>query len=161
MNLIRYTFFVENLEPTENFAAPLAKEKIVSTVEPTPNNPPWNGWTALGIWLLSIVFIAFLPELVLIPYLLAENVDFSDRAGLFEFMLTDPTAVILRLLAMIPAHLFTLIVAWLVVTKSRTFSFRQTLGWRLGKFKIWHGLILFVFFYGMAIALTQILGDVE
>jgi hypothetical protein len=152
---------VENLQPTENFAAPLPKEKVVSTVEPTPNNPPWNGWTALGVWLLSIILILFLPELVLIPYLLAENVDLSDRAGLLEFMLTDPTAVVLRLSAMIPAHLFTLVVAWLVVTKSRTFSFRQTLGWRLEKFRIWHGLALFVFFYAMAIALTYVFGDVE
>ncbi|HEY0051764.1 MAG TPA: CPBP family intramembrane glutamic endopeptidase [Pyrinomonadaceae bacterium] len=153
---------MENLEPTENFAAPLPKENaILNAAEPTPNNPPWNGWTALGIWVLSIIFIALLPELVLIPYLISKNVDFSDRSGLLEFILTDPTAIILRLGSIIPAHLFTLLIAWLAVTRFGTFSFRQTLGWNLGKFKVWHGLALFVFFYLTALAMLQLFGDVE
>lgn len=154
---------MKEFEPTENFAAPPPpEEKIVSTVAPAaPNNPPWNGWTALGVWALSIIFILFLPEMILAPYLLTKNLDFSDRAALMDFLMTDSTAVILRLSAVIPAHLFTLIIAWLVVTKSGKFSFQQTLGWRLDKFKIWHGLALFVVFYALAIALVQAFGDVE
>ncbi|HLM02994.1 MAG TPA: CPBP family intramembrane glutamic endopeptidase, partial [Pyrinomonadaceae bacterium] len=81
--------------------------------------------------------------------------------GLLEFLMTDSTAVILRLSAIIPAHLFTLIIAWLAVTKSGKFSFRQTLGWKLDKFKIWHGLALFALFYALAVALVQVFGEVE
>jgi hypothetical protein len=153
---------VQNLEPTENFAAPLPKENVISIdAHPTPNNPPWNGWTALGVWLLSIIFIAVLPQIVLAPYLVWKKVDFSDSAALIEFIKTDSTAIILQLSAIIPAHLFTLIIAWLVVTKVNTFSFRETLGWNSDKFKIWHGLVLFVLFYLIAIALNLSFGDVE
>ncbi|HEX8735187.1 MAG TPA: CPBP family intramembrane glutamic endopeptidase [Pyrinomonadaceae bacterium] len=151
---------MEITESTENFVPP-PPEDISNAALPTPNNPPWNGWTAFGVWFASIVFIIVLPNLFLTPYLLSKNIDSSDQTAFYEFLMTDPTAVILRLASVIPAHLFTLFIAWLVVTRFNAFSFRQTLGWGLDKFKIWHGIVLFILFYGLGLALIQIFGDVE
>ncbi|MEP6901017.1 MAG: CPBP family intramembrane glutamic endopeptidase [Actinomycetota bacterium] len=125
-------------------------EKPVETVIPTPNNPPWNGWMGIGVWIMSIVFIAIFPILFLAPYLLKQSNLFADPKTMAEFSITDPTAIILQLLAVIPAHIFTLILAWFVVTKYKKYSFRQTLGWNLGSFRVWHAFAITVFFLVVA-----------
>ena len=152
---------MEISESTENFVAPPPDDAIFNAALPTPNNPPWNGWTAFGVWFASIIFIIVLPNLFLTPYLFSKNLNTSDQSAVYEFLMTDPTAVILRLASVIPAHIFTLFIAWLVVTKFNTFSFRQTLGWGLDKFKIWHGIVLFILFYAIGLALIKVFGEVE
>jgi uncharacterized protein len=47
------------------------------------------------------------------------------------------------------------------VTKFNTYSFRQTLGWTMNGFKAWHAVVITFAFYGVAIGLTMIFGDVE
>jgi membrane protease YdiL (CAAX protease family) len=44
----------------------------------------------------------------------------------------------LSVVGIIPAHLLTLVLAWLVVTKFKKYSFRQTLGWEKGGFVWWY-----------------------
>lgn len=98
--------------------------------EPTPNNPPWGVWSAIAVWAASIMLIIFLPNLALLPYLAGqENLDLQNEAQLREFADTDRIAVILRIAALIPAHLLTLLMGWAVVTRFKKFSFRKTLGW--------------------------------
>lgn len=151
---------MENLEPTENFAAPLPKETVVATIPfPTPDNPPWNVWTGIGIWVASIAFIVIFPMFFLIPYALVRGIDFSDNVKLTEFLGHDPTAILLQLISVIPAHVFTLLLAWIVVTKYNKYSFRQTLGWKMGGFKIWHIFALVGFFYVLAVTLTTVFGE--
>jgi membrane protease YdiL (CAAX protease family) len=149
---------VENLEPTENFAAPLPQETVVSTAAPTPDNPPWNGWTAIGVWFASVAFIAIIPLLFLIPYALLQNIDLSDKVKFAEFLTTDVTAILLQLISVIPAHVFTLLLAWLVVTRYNKYSFRETLGWRMGGFSIWYIFGLVAFFYALSVILSGIFG---
>lgn len=128
---------------------------------PTPNNPPWNIWVAIGVWLLSVGFVVFVPLVFVTPYAISQRLDLSDRAALRDFMLTDPTAIVLQLAPIILAHALTLVVAWFVVTRFNTFSFRETLGWRMGGFRAWHGIAITVFFYVLAVLLTLAFGDVE
>jgi membrane protease YdiL (CAAX protease family) len=87
--------------------------------------------------------------------------DFTNEAAIMEFAKTDPTAVLLRILAIIPAHILTFVLAWLVVTRFRQFSFRETLGWKWNGFKIWHSFAIFAGFYVVALVLIQIFGKVE
>lgn len=153
---------MKNIEPNENPAGPLPKENVSSDVPlPSPNNPPWNGWTAFGVWLASVFFIAIFPNLFLAPYLLTQSFDFSDSGKLGEFAQTDPTAVILQLLSVIPAHIFTLLLAWIVVTKFNKYSFREVLGWKMGGFKIWQIFAIVIFFYALAISLISVFGERE
>ena len=143
---------IESREPDE-FASPTLKEKSITSpflLIPTPENPPWNSWTAVLVWMASVALIVILPNVFVVFYLLAQHVDFSDRAKLAEFIQSDPTAVILSVLAVIPAHVLTLALAWLAVTKINKFSFRETLGWRWGGFNVWSCLIILGGFFILA-----------
>lgn len=144
-------------------AAPLLKEKIeMSEIHPTPDNPPWNGWAAVGVWLASVFFIIVFPNLFLIPYVAQQQgIDLSDQVKLLEFAKTDATAIFLQLLAVLPAHLFTLVLAWAVVTRFNRFSFKQTLGWQWNGFKVWHLIAISFFCYGVALILITVFGQKE
>ena len=67
-----------------------------------------------------------------------------------EFAKSDPTSIFLQLLAVLPAHLLTVLVAWLVVTRVRKFSFRRTLGWEMGGSKWWHFCLVLIGFFVVA-----------
>ena len=115
----------------------------------------------MGVWGVSVLFVGIVPLIFLVPYLLTQGLDLSDRARLGEFVRTDATAVILQLAPIILAHALTLLVAWFVVTRFNTFSFRQTLGWKMNGFKAWHAIAITVGFYALALTLISLLGDVE
>src|SRR2546423_9115484 len=83
---------------------------------PTPNDPPWFIPSAIGVWFFSVLAIIILPNLFVLPYLRAQEIPFSDSEALLKFVQSDPIAVLLSLIAIIPAHILTIVVAWLVVT---------------------------------------------
>lgn len=141
--------------------APPARETVSSSVAPTPDNPPWNGWIALGVWAMSIAFIFIFPVIFITPYFINQNADLSDRARLAEIMTTDKTAILLQLLSVIPAHIFTLLLGWAVVTNLKKYSFRQTLGWDWGGFKIWYAFAITVAFFGLGIAFKFVFPEQE
>jgi hypothetical protein len=134
---------------------------VTPTPYPTPNNPPWNIPVALGVWFLSVLLVVFMPTLFLLPYLVSKGIRPGDSDTVRSILLTDSTAGILQLAPIILAHGFTLLVAWFVVTRFNTYSFRETLGWSMNGFKVWHGVAITIGFYVIAIALTMLLGDVE
>ena len=116
---------------------------------------------AVGVWILSVAFVVAVSMLFVGPYLIKQGVSLNDREALRTFMFTDQTAVILQLAPIILAHGLTLLVAWFVVTKFNTYSFRETLGWEMNGFKAWHAVVITFGFYALAIALTTAFGDVE
>lgn len=140
----------EFISPESN--APPLRETVSSNLVPTPDNPPWNGWVALGVWALSIAFIFVFPVIFITPYLVTQNIDISDRARMSEIITNDKTAILLQLLSVIPAHLLTLVVGWAVVTNLKKYSFRQTLGWNWNGFKIWHAFAITAGFFALGIA---------
>ncbi|MCA1625896.1 MAG: CPBP family intramembrane metalloprotease [Acidobacteria bacterium] len=139
---------VQNYEQQSAESFPkIEPQEIIVAEKPTPNNPPWNSWLAFLVWLASIAFILILPNLFVVPYILKQGIDLSDQAVLAEFVQSDATAVLLSVLAVIPAHILTLALAWVVITKFNKFSFRKALGWRSGGFNVWaYFLILGGFF---------------
>lgn len=167
----------QNLEVSRRFATlSNVQEPITPTIEPfayqpaapivpiqpSPNNPPWNGWVAVGIWALSVVLTLIVPLVFVVPYVLAKGIDLSDRTGrLQNILLSDPVAIALQLGPIVLAHGITLLVCWWVVTQFSTFSFREMLGWKMNGYRWWHSIIITFFFYGLAIGLTYIFGDVE
>jgi uncharacterized protein len=135
----------------ENYVFPPPPEEIpVAEIIYTPDNPPWGVLGAIGVWILSLAFIVVLPSLFLIPYLAQQNLDLSDRAAATQFVDTDPMAIFLRIAAVIPAHILTLVVAWAVITRIRKFSFRKVLGWASGGIRWWHYLMILGGFYVVA-----------
>jgi membrane protease YdiL (CAAX protease family) len=164
INFVKLSF-VQNEEELQkiDYNEPLIREleekESFSFVAPTPNNPPWGSLAAFGLWVFSVFCIIIFPNLFVLPYLAQQGIDFSEKGRLTEFVTTDPTSILLQLLAVFPAHILTLVAAWLVVTKLRTFSFRQTLGWNWGGFKFWHIPAIIAFFFGLAAILNSIFGE--
>lgn len=119
-------------------------------IHSTPNDPPWNSPVAIGVWFASVLAIVIFPAILLLPYLISIKGQFPDNSALAEYMQSDPTAILLQVIAVIPAHAATLLLAWLVVTTNRRFSFRQTLGWTSGGFKWWHYIVILLAFFALA-----------
>ena len=128
---------------------------------PAPNNPPWSWGTALLVWLASFLLILIVPAIVVIPYVISKGVKFQDGEALKVFLLNDQVAILLQVGLIIPVHVLTLALSWAVVTNFKKFSFRKTLGWEWGGFKIWHVVAIIVSFYILASILTSIFGPQE
>ncbi len=146
-----------NQQSTEKFSENQPQEILVND-NPTPDNPTWNWITALGVWLASIVFLV-LPSILVVFYAIAKNVNIGNTENLKEFLLNDPTAILIQIILVIPAHALTLALAWVVITKFNKFSFREALGWRWGGFRFWHIAVILVVFFLLAAALTALIGE--
>ena len=145
---------MQNYEPNqiENFPSPPIKKDVLppDLLPVSPNNPPWNSGIALLVWIASVAFIVIVPSSLALPYILSQSVDFTDRTKLLEMSQSDPTVLLISVLGVIPAHLLTLALAWLVITNFRKFSFSETLGWNWDGFKFWHCLVILSGFYILA-----------
>jgi membrane protease YdiL (CAAX protease family) len=153
---------VQNEEFTQqDYNAPLAAELANLPPEaepPSPNNPPWNAGVAIGVWILSVVAIVVFPVFFILPYMLINR----DKMTAEAFQ-TDNTAILLNLAAILPAHLFTLLVAWMVATRNRQYSLNQTLGFKSGSFRWWHYPLVLGLIFAVAAIVTRFIpeGDNE
>lgn len=141
-----------HVEIEENLAEPIAPFAAgeENTLLPTPNNPPWGVLAAIAVWFASIFLILLVPSVLLLPYLALQGSEIKDTALLVEFARTDPIAIMVQIAAIFPAHLLTLLVAWIVVTGTRRYSFLDMLGWRKGDFPWWHYAVVLVSFFLLA-----------
>ncbi len=139
---------------------PLPQEPNVALKAIAPDNPPWGSGIAFGVWVASIVFIIFFPMLFLVPYFAATG-NLGNAEAMASAIRSDPAAVLLQVLAIIPAHVLTLILAYFVVTSNRRYSFKEMLGWEWAGFRWIHAIFISVGFYALAIGATMIFGDVE
>lgn len=107
----------------------------------SPDNPPWNLLQGVLLFAASVLAILFMPVLFVIPYFAVKGV------AITKDMASDPTLILLSLIAIVPAHLLTVALAWPIVTKFRTYPFLKTLGWKMGNARWWHfPLFIFAFF---------------
>lgn len=148
--------FVQEIEKQEYFENVPAPQPPEPAYEPTPNDPPWNSWAAAGVWVVSVLAILILPTLFLLPYLANSGVKLSDNAALRDFAMSDPTAVILQLASVIPAHLITLALCWLVVTRMRKYDLFTTLGFKMGGYRFWHLALILVGIFGCIFVIGSI-----
>lgn len=144
-----------NSPQTTNINQPL----INATPLPAPDNPPWNWGMGLLVWFASVLFIVVIPSIAIIFYVISKGYPLGDSKQLAELVQNDPTAILVNILAVIPAHILTIAVAWAVVTNLKKFSFREMLGWKLGGFRVWYVIPIIICFYLLAFLLTQIFGD--
>ena len=99
------------------------------TQDPNPNNPTWGLGGALLVWVGSIVLVIFMPLVFLVPYLLSRAAEFGGSApAMLEFAVKDKTALLLQLVAVLPTHVITFVLVWLLVTRFGKQSFRKALG---------------------------------
>jgi membrane protease YdiL (CAAX protease family) len=123
--------------------------------EPTPENPPWGAPVAFASWIVSLFLLIFVGNVGVIIYALVQNV---QREDLQDF-LRDPTAILIAITSVIPAHILTLVFCWFVVTKNGQFPLSKTLGFKWGKFNLGYSLLTVVLFYSIFAVLVYFLGD--
>jgi len=101
---------------------PPATHEIVN-----PENPPWGVLSALITWFTSVVLLALVPNLCVLPYLAYHyrGVSVATR----EALLSDKTFVFLFVCGWLPAHLFTLVLVWAVSTRLGKLSLARVFGW--------------------------------
>lgn len=116
-----------------------------------PNNPPWGSPIAIGAWIFSVAMILIVPSLFIGVYLVIKGADLSDPSTLAMAMTSDPTAIWVSVIAILPAHIVTLFVCWLIVTRGRTFPFFETLGWKSGGMRWYHHILILVAFFVLSV----------
>lgn len=146
-----------------NYSEPLIKqlnelpENVPNAqIAPTPNNPPWNAWTATGIWAVSLLTLVIFQLIFVIVYILISGVKISP-----ESLQSDPNVIFWSLVAVLPAQILTLAAAWAVVTRFNKFSFKETLGWNWGGFKWWYFPAIIIAFFVLAAVVTTFLPEQE
>lgn len=120
------------------------------SLSPQPNDPPWNSLEATGVWIASVFFILLIPTLFLLPYLAMQDPPILESSQIVEFAKSDPTSIFLQIVAIIPAHVLTILLAWFVVTRTKKHDFRRMLGWSGGGVKWWHYCIILGMFFLVA-----------
>jgi uncharacterized protein len=152
---------VETPEQAEYYSTLPIPERSNSGLAPSPDNPPWQSWEAIGVWIASVLFIVIIPAIFLLPYLAMNGVQLTDSEALVEFVKTDAMSIVVQILAIIPAHLLTVALAWLVVTRGKRFSFKEMLGWRSGGFAWWQYIVVLVGFGLIAVAVSNLIPEQE
>ena len=125
------------------------------------DDPPWGSWIAVAVWAASVLLIMFVPLLFLAPYLIMQGAHAGGQAELARFATADPTAVLLQMVAIIPAHLITLFIGWAVVTKVNKHPFLSTLGWRSGGMRWWHYVVILLGFFAVALVVSLVSPESE
>lgn len=126
-----------------------------------PDNPPWGLPAALFILITSFVLMAVAQLVFLLPYASSRGVPFTSNA-ITDFLTKDPTAIFIGIAAIIPAHVLTFGLAWLLVTRGGKYPFLRTLGWEWDeRFTFWRcaGLAALLFIAGVVI--IQLTGSPE
>lgn len=129
----------------EYLSTPGLEGTIPSTLEGySPDNPPWGSIAAGVLWLVSILLIVFLQMAFVFPYIASQDISMADAETLSKFMTTDPTAILISIATVIPAHILTIVLAWFIVTKFNKHSFKEMLGWHWGGYNWWQVALLTV-----------------
>ena len=124
-----------------------------------PENPPWGLPGAVGVLLLSFVLMVVTQVFFLVPYALRRGVKLDALAA---FALNDAGAIFIQVVSIIPAHLLTLGLAWLLVTRVGKYPFLKMLGWDWSKgFTFWRCVWLAVILYLAGVSILKLSGPTD
>jgi membrane protease YdiL (CAAX protease family) len=148
--------------PDESFLAPAIEPPAFDNPAPgdiDPDKPSWGLLSAVGVWLASVVLLFVMQMIGLVIYFLLRY-RISDLANFRQIVAEDQVALIfVSVLAIIPAHLLTLLVVWAIVTGFGQRPFWQSLGWgwspRVG---LGTSIVIAVVMLIVAVAITQLSG---
>ena len=146
-----------------NESLPLELQKLQpkKLTEFSPNNPPWNSLIGIAMWIASVFFIAVIPIIGIGIYLAANQTNFSDPGKLQTELINDPNAILVNIICVIPAHILTIILAWLIVTWGRKYSFKEMLGWEWGGFNLIYLIGIVFGFFVLSALISLVLPETE
>ena len=109
----------------------------VRAEETQPSRPPrpgsvdwWLPWLevvkAVVVWIVSVLLLVFIPVMIALPYMIYKVV--SSGAPSPEAIQSDKTLLFLSVLGILPTHLITLAVTWMVVSEGGKRPFWKAVG---------------------------------
>ena len=146
--------------PAESYSAitPPVAAAPLAPVEPDPDNPPWNILTGVLTWIASVLILfgmGLLSGLLSIFYLMFRYGKWQNEE-LQNMFMKDPVAILINVLALIPAHLATLGVAWWIVTDRGKRPFWRSLGWSYNRgIGFWASTMIALLLLAFGWALTE------
>lgn len=111
--------------PPQQSPLPQSQQRV-----PHPDDPPWGVLAGVGVAVGMFVLMLGLQIAVSVPYLFYATRGGASIEQVARQMPEDPTYILIVVLSIIPAHLLTLLLAWMVVTQFGKRPFWQSLGWR-------------------------------
>lgn len=154
-NFLATLEIVQDQEQAAYISTPPTPTKTDGPSKPSPDAPAWGSGIALGYWILSVLLIVIIPAMILVPYAMMQDPPITDNKALVEFAKNDKNAIVLQVLAIVPAHLLTLLLGWLIVTRGRKDSFKEALGWQSGGIRWWHYPLILISFFAVAGAVSS------
>jgi membrane protease YdiL (CAAX protease family) len=118
---------------------------------------------AIGLWALSLLVLIVVPLLVLAPYLIYRVATVGPAAINPNVLATDTMVLFYSVVGIVPAHLLTLYLAYLVVTEGGQRPFWKTLRWEWPQettpmTAVLLSVLIAVVLYGLAWGLTTLYG---
>lgn len=154
--------------PLAEDSEPYLPQALGAGTKPQPTNaddPAWGVGSALFVWIASMLLIMVMPLFFLLPYALSKGLHMTDPGyvkALAELALSDKTAVLLQVIALLPSHLLTLVLIWAVVTRLGKKPFRTSIGWdNSGQWEVWRWVALGVGLFMVGTTLAWLLGSAK
>ncbi|HST51561.1 MAG TPA: type II CAAX endopeptidase family protein [Pyrinomonadaceae bacterium] len=113
--------------PQTSFPGNISEGTLPASRPVNPDDPPWGIAGAVGVFIMAFVLMLVVQTVFLVLYVFKRGVPFTPDA-LAEFATKDISAIFIQIVSIIPAHLLTLGLAWLVVTRVGKYPFLQALG---------------------------------
>ncbi len=152
LRFAKLSFVTDHLQESADHPELVPVSRLIeesSEQTPTPNNPPWGVRAAVSFWVASVLLIILMPALFLAPYAFTLGTDHPDTETMMKALASDPTAIAIQVLAVIPAHLITILIAWFLVTAGNRYSFFGTLGWDHGGMRWYHYIGIIAGFFAL------------
>ena len=118
--------------PTEPAGLSELADTGVRPVAQNANEPWLQLLTGIFTWFGSVLLLVFVPAIIALPYAIYR----WRTTGLpnIEAITTDKTFIFLSIVGILPTHLLTLGLVWLVVTRGGKYPFWQTIGFQWPRF---------------------------
>jgi membrane protease YdiL (CAAX protease family) len=118
---------------------------------------------AFGLWVMSVLVLGVVPLLVLAPYLIYRLTIVGQAAIHPDAIKSDKMLIFYSVIGIIPAHLVTLYLAYLVVTEGGRRPFWKTLRWEWpaeisATTMTLLSILIAIVLYGLAWAVTSVYG---
>ncbi|HET6978447.1 MAG TPA: type II CAAX endopeptidase family protein [Pyrinomonadaceae bacterium] len=151
----------------EEHAEPPAISAAASEVQPIQKPAWWVPWIdvaiAVGTWILSVILLLFVPVIVAIPYMVYKIVKSGMPSP--EAMATDKWLIFWSVVGIIPTHILTLVLVWLVMKYAfRARPFWKSIGFEWPE-KVSHrmtvlqSVVAAIGLYALAFGITALYGD--
>jgi membrane protease YdiL (CAAX protease family) len=118
--------------PEEHGESPATAPSGIPLSTPvSPGTVRWLTWLeamkAFGLWVTSVLVLAVIPVLVAAPYLIYRGLTAGQAAILPDALKSDKMLLFYTVVGIVPAHVLTLYLAYLVVTEGGKHPFWKTL----------------------------------